>query len=193
MAVGGALLLAYLAGSIPFGVVLSRWLTGEDVRHHGSGNIGATNVARLGGLKLGAGVLLLDAAKGALPVLGVQRLFPDAPWIHAGAGLCAFLGHVFPVWLRFKGGKGVATFTGVVSVLAPLCALVGAAVYGVVFAVSRVSSLSSLLAAAVGAGSAWLFPVAGEVRALLLLLLALMLWTHRENLGRLRRGTESKL
>src|SRR5712692_3323505 len=99
--------LGYLSGSIPYGALLAKWIKGVDVRRAGSGNIGATNVARVAGRKLGVLVLLLDAAKGALPVL-ISLHWSSENWLHATVGLAAFLGHVFPIWLRFRGGKGVA-------------------------------------------------------------------------------------
>ena len=106
--------LGYLSGSVPYGAVLAKWIKGVDVRHAGSGNIGATNVARVAGRKLGVLVLILDAAKGAIPVV-LSQWITEKPEIHAAVGLAAFLGHVFPIWLRFRGGKGVATAFGVIA------------------------------------------------------------------------------
>ena len=147
---------SYLAGSIPFGLLLGRFFAGVDVREAGSGNIGATNVARTAGRRLGVLTLVLDAAKGALAVgvtawaLGVPN---DAGW-PAAAGLAAFLGHVFPVWLRFRGGKGVATALGAFLALTPWLTLGAALVFGVTFAASKVVSVSSLAATAALAGGA---------------------------------------
>jgi acyl phosphate:glycerol-3-phosphate acyltransferase len=181
-----ALLAAgYLSGSIPFGVLLTRAFTGKDVRAAGSGNIGATNVARVAGKGWGAAVLALDAAKGALPVAAALHVAPEASWLHAAVGLAAFLGHVFPVWLRFDGGKGVATALGVLAVLLPLSAAVGFVTWVVVVALTRVSSLGSLLGAvlAIAAGFFQGRPVAYPSLGVALLLA--VLWTHRGNITRL--------
>ncbi|QDE66817.1 MULTISPECIES: glycerol-3-phosphate 1-O-acyltransferase PlsY [Myxococcus] len=185
-------LLGYLAGSIPFGVLLTRWLRGVDVRKGGSGNIGATNVTRVAGKKLGAVVLLLDAIKGALPVVLAVRLLPDAPTVHVAVGLAAVLGHIYPVWLKLQGGKGVATALGVLLVLVPQAALAGALAYVAVFAVSRVSSLGSLAAGATAVGTSALTARAVEYAGLSAFLFALMLWTHRGNILRLARRTERR-
>ncbi|MFZ5470218.1 MAG: glycerol-3-phosphate 1-O-acyltransferase PlsY [Myxococcota bacterium] len=190
-----ALLVAagYLAGSIPFGVLLTRALKGKDVRAEGSGNIGATNVARVAGKKVGAVVLVLDAAKGALPVLVAARLLPAEPWVHAATGLAAFIGHVFPVWLRLKGGKGVATALGVLGVLLPWAALAGAIVYVALVAAFRVSSIGSLAGGLTAVAVAFFHQRLLPYSLLAGLLFALMLFTHRGNLVRLWRRTERKV
>jgi glycerol-3-phosphate acyltransferase PlsY len=185
-------LLGYLAGSIPFGVLLTRWLRGVDVRQQGSGNIGATNVTRVAGKKLGAVVLLLDALKGALPVALALRLLPGHSLLHAAVGLAAVLGHVYPVWLRLRGGKGVATALGVLLVLVPLAALAGALAYVAVFAVWRVSSLGSLTAGATVVGTSALSDRPREYAGLSAVLFALMLWTHRGNIRRLMLRSERR-
>ncbi|NMO15849.1 glycerol-3-phosphate acyltransferase [Pyxidicoccus fallax] len=185
-------LLGYLAGSIPFGVLLTRWLRGVDVRQQGSGNIGATNVTRVAGKKLGAVVLLLDALKGALPVALAMRLLPGQPLAHVLVGLASVLGHVYPVWLKLQGGKGVATALGVLLVLVPEAALAGALVYAAILAVWRVSSLGSLAAGATAVGTSALTARATEYAGLSAVLFALMLWTHRGNIGRLMRHTERR-
>jgi len=182
--------LGYLAGSIPFGVLVTRWTLGVDVRAQGSGNIGATNVARVGGKKLGVMVLALDALKGAAPTWTAVFLLPGERWAHAAVALAAFLGHVFPPWLKFKGGKGVATGLGVLLVLEPVAALGGFLVYAVLFAVWRVSSVGSLAAGAVATAWAWLGPSAREYAVLTTVLLAMMLYTHRGNIRRIARHTE---
>ncbi|WP_224241730.1 glycerol-3-phosphate 1-O-acyltransferase PlsY [Hyalangium gracile] len=191
--VAALVLLGYLAGSIPFGVLVTRWARGVDVRAEGSGNIGATNVARVAGKKLGVLVLVLDALKGALPVVLALRMIPDSPRVHVAVGLAAFLGHCFPVWLKFRGGKGVATALGVLLVLVPQAALAGAAVYGVVLVATRVSSLGSLMAGVVAVGTAAFTARALEYAVLSGLLFAFMLWTHRSNISRLLRRTERRL
>jgi acyl phosphate:glycerol-3-phosphate acyltransferase len=185
--------LGYLAGSVPFGLLLTRAFAGADVREHGSGNIGATNVSRVAGKKVGVLVLLLDAGKGALPVLLSLKLEPGQPLLHCAVGLAAFLGHVFPVWLKFKGGKGVATAAGVLAMLLPWSALAGFVVYAALLAAFRVSSIGSLAGAiaAVVAG----FVVAGPIAYPLLALglLGAMVWTHRGNLQRLLKRTENRV
>ena len=182
--------LAYLAGSIPFGVLVTRWKLGVDVRTQGSGNIGATNVARVGGKKLGVAVLLLDALKGAGPAWAAAELMPGARWVHATVGLAAFLGHVFSVWLRFRGGKGVATALGVLVVLAPGAAGAGFLVYAALFAVWRVSSVGSLAAGATATAIAWVGPAPREYAALVTVLMGMMIYTHRANIRRLFQRTE---
>jgi glycerol-3-phosphate acyltransferase PlsY len=142
-------LIAYLLGSIPFGVVLAR-ARGVDLRTVGSGNIGATNAARALGKKLGAVVLLCDALKGLLPVLLARHLtagHPHADWLVAGTALAAFLGHLFPVYQRFRGGKGVATALGVFLAVAPFAALGAVLVYAAAYALWRISAVGSLAAA----------------------------------------------
>ncbi|MEW5743531.1 MAG: glycerol-3-phosphate 1-O-acyltransferase PlsY [Myxococcota bacterium] len=183
----------YLLGSIPFGVIVTRLFAKKDVRAEGSGNIGATNVARVAGKKLGALVLLLDAAKGSAAVVLALWLFPQAYTLHAGAGFAAFLGHVFPVWLRFQGGKGVATALGVLVVLLPISALVGFVVWGAIVAVTRISSVGSLvgglfaIVAGFFSGRPIEYPLLGVV------LLLAMVVTHRGNIQRLLKRQENKL
>ena len=186
------LLLGYLAGSVPFGVLLTRWLRGVDVRQSGSGNIGATNVTRVAGKKLGAVVLLLDALKGALAVALALWFLPETPRVHAAVGLAAFLGHVYPVWLKLRGGKGVATALGVLVVLVPLAALAGALVYAGLVAAWRVSSIGSLAGGVTAVVTASLTARAPEYAWLSALLFALILWTHRSNIQRILRRTERR-
>jgi glycerol-3-phosphate acyltransferase PlsY len=193
MITAGLVLLGYLSGSIPFGLILVRMTRGVDVRERGSGNIGATNVARVAGTGLGLLVLVLDALKGALPVLLAQRM-TDSPLVPAGVGLAAFVGHVAPPWLGFRGGKGVATALGVVAVLAPWAALAGAVTYAVVLAALRISSVGSLLAGTVAVVVAWLVPGTPALAAALTsVLFAAMVWTHRGNIGRLLRRGEPRM
>jgi acyl phosphate:glycerol-3-phosphate acyltransferase len=187
------IVLGYLAGSIPFGVLLTRLFRGVDVRGQGSGNIGATNVARVAGARVGVAVLLLDALKGALPVVAALALLPGEVLVPAAVGLSAFLGHVFPVWLRFKGGKGVATALGVLMVLVPWAALAGALTYAVLFALFRVSSIGSLCGGGMTVAVAYFTARHPEYAALSALLLTLMLVTHRGNISRILTRTERKL
>ncbi|XXF79526.1 glycerol-3-phosphate 1-O-acyltransferase PlsY [Myxococcaceae bacterium GXIMD 01537] len=188
----GLVLLGYLAGSIPFGVLLTRWLRGVDVRSGGSGNIGATNVTRVAGKKVGAVVLLLDALKGALPVGLALWLMPGLPRAHVLVGLAAVLGHVYPVWLKLRGGKGVATALGVLLVLVPWAALAGAAMYVGVVAAWRVSSLGSLTAGLAAVGVAALTARSPDYTLLTATFFVFMLWTHRSNIQRLLRHTERR-
>nr|WP_211487227.1 glycerol-3-phosphate 1-O-acyltransferase PlsY [Corallococcus exiguus] len=187
------LLLGYLCGSIPFGVLLTRWFRGVDVRASGSGNIGATNVTRVAGKKLGAVVLLLDALKAVLPVALAVHYLPGDAKAHALVGLAAVLGHVYPVWLKLQGGKGVASALGVLVVLVPKAALAGAIIYGLVVSRWRVSSVGSLSAAVVAIATAFFTAPSREYVLLTAGLFVLMLWTHRSNLLRLARRTEHRL
>jgi glycerol-3-phosphate acyltransferase PlsY len=194
VAVGG-----YLLGSIPFGVILTRLATGEDVRSIGSGNIGATNVLRTGRKDLAIATLLLDAGKGAAAYLIVQALFPGVPALAAVAGGSAFLGHLFPVWLGFKGGKGVATFFGLLLAAAWPLGLMAGATWLIVAAVFRMSSLAALVAAAMAPLFALLplpvmgLPASGPVLVLALVTAALIWLRHRENIARLLKGTEPRI
>lgn len=193
MIAAGLVLLGYLSGSIPFGLLLVRAARGVDVREQGSGNIGATNVARVAGKGLGALVLVLDALKGALPVL-LARAVDGTEQVPALVGLAAFAGHVAPPWLGFRGGKGVATALGVLAVLAPRAALAGALTWVLVLALSRISSVGSLLAGIVAVAVAWLVPGTSAVAAALTsVLFGAMVWTHRGNIGRLLRRGEPRV
>jgi glycerol-3-phosphate acyltransferase PlsY len=193
MIAAGLVVLGYLSGSIPFGLLLVRATRGVDVRERGSGNIGATNVARVAGKSLGVLVLVLDALKGALPVL-LARFLEPGPVVPAAVGLAAFAGHVAPPWLGFRGGKGVATALGVLLVLAPRPALAGALTYAVILAILRISSVGSLLAGAVAVAVAWLIPgTPAPSAALASVLFAATLWTHRGNIGRLLRRGEPRV
>jgi acyl phosphate:glycerol-3-phosphate acyltransferase len=207
--------VSYLLGSIPFGYLLVKTFTGTDVRAQGSGNIGATNVARTGNKGLAIATLGLDALKGWLAVWIAQKFFEHqfgAPsgWTYyrllpstadswmllsALAALFAVIGHMYPVWLRFKGGKGVATALGVYLALAPKAIVIAMIVFLVVFALTRYVSLGSIL-------SAMSFPVAfwfvqreqatPMVLVLITAICALIVWKHKDNIRRLASGTESK-
>ncbi|MFY9559912.1 MAG: glycerol-3-phosphate 1-O-acyltransferase PlsY [Terriglobales bacterium] len=188
--------LSYLLGSVPFGYLLVRILRGEDVRASGSGNIGATNVARKSPA-LGVATLLLDASKGCAAVLLARALFagPHQELILTVAAFFAVLGHLFPVWLKFRGGKGVATGFGSFALIAPKSVLCMVGVFLVVVAAVRYVSLGSVLAAALFPLLAWGLHEYVEPKQLVLLAAAplLIIWKHRRNLGRLAAGTESKL
>jgi acyl phosphate:glycerol-3-phosphate acyltransferase len=185
----GAAILGYLLGSIPFGLIITRLAGLGDIRSIGSGNIGTTNVLRTGRKDLAAATLVLDALKGTAAVLIAGAFGRDAALV---AGLAAFLGHVFPVWLRFRGGKGVATYLGLLAAFAWPAAILFAVVWIAVAAVSRYSSLSALTASLVSPLAVfWL----GHYReAFLMSVLTLVLWfMHRANILRLAAGTESRL
>jgi glycerol-3-phosphate acyltransferase PlsY len=184
------LALGYVLGSIPFGLILTRVAGLGDIRAIGSGNIGATNVLRTGRKGLAAATVLLDALKGTAAVLLAARLLGPEPALAAALG--AFLGHTFPVWLGFRGGKGVATYIGVLIALDWRAALVFALVWLGMAAGSRYSSLSALVASAATPLALWWFG-RGDA-ALLIALLTVILWLkHRPNIARLLAGTEGRI
>jgi len=185
-----AALIGYLLGSIPFGLILTRMAGLGDVRKIGSGNIGATNVLRTGNKKLAAATLLLDALKGTAAVLVANALWGyEASLV---AGFFAFLGHLFPVWLGFKGGKGVAVYIGVLLGAAPLMMLAFALVWLATAFITRYSSLSALLAMLIIPVALWV--LGPEKTAVLVTLLSVISWwKHRENIARLLAGTESRI
>jgi glycerol-3-phosphate acyltransferase PlsY len=181
---------AYLLGSVPFGLVITRALGLGDLRRIGSGNIGATNVLRTGNRAAAAATLILDAGKGAVAVLLARAwVGPDAAQV---AALFAFLGHLYPVWLGFRGGKGVATFLGTLLALAWPVGLAACATWAATAAASRISSLSALVAA--GLAPVWLLIFGrGQMLLLVVILAALVFLRHRENIARLRAGTEPRI
>jgi len=187
--------VGYLLGSIPFGYLLVRVFKGEDVRTSGSGNIGATNVARKSPA-LGAATLLLDAAKGLAAVLVARVLFggPHQALIMTTAAFFAVLGHLFPVWLKFRGGKGVATSLGAFILLTPKSILCMVGLFLIIAVAFRYVSLGSVAAAAAFPLLAWALREYTDARQLVLIALvsALVIWKHRQNIGRLVTGTESK-
>lgn len=183
-------LLAYLLGSVPFGVLIARALGLGDLRRIGSGNIGATNVLRTGNKGAAAATLILDAAKGAVAVLAARHFAGETASMVAG--LAAFLGHLFPVWLGFRGGKGVATFLGVMLALAWPVGLACCATWAAVAAAARLSSLAALVAAVSAPMWLWLL---GPREAIWLgaALAALVLIRHHANIRRLIAGTEPRI
>jgi len=184
-----ALVFGYLLGSIPFGLIFTRMAGLGDVRKIGSGNIGATNVLRTGRKGIAAATLLGDMLKGTAAV-AIAALW--GPQFAIVAGLGAFFGHLFPVWLGFKGGKGVATFIGVLIGLKPLAALIFALIWlGIAFT-SRYSSLSALIASAATPIILWLLGEPG-MAGLAIILTALLWWKHSQNISRLLAGTEGKI
>ena len=187
---------SYLLGSIPFGYLLVRIFTGDDVRLSGSGNIGATNVARKSP-SLGVATLLLDAAKGLAAVLVAQVLFsgPHQQLIMTTAAFFAVVGHLFPVWLKFRGGKGVATSLGAFILLTPKSILCMVGLFLLIAVAFRYVSLGSVAVAAAFPLLAWALHEYADPRQLILVALvsALVIWKHRQNIGRLAAGTETKL
>ena len=194
-AYAAALGFGYLCGSIPFGLLLTRLAGTGDIRAIGSGNIGATNVLRTGHKGLAAATLIGDALKGTFAVLLAYFYFGRDDFAHTLAlftAAGAFLGHLFPIWLGFKGGKGVATYIGLLLALAWPIAIAFALIWLAVVALSRYSSLAALLASAATPVALWM--IGDQPAAVLFTLLSVLLWImHRGNIARLVRGTESKL
>lgn len=184
-----ALIFGYLLGSIPFGLLLTRAAGLGDVRSIGSGNIGATNVLRTGNKKLAAATLLLDALKGTAAVLLANCYAPD---LGLWAGFGAFLGHLFPIWLSFRGGKGVATYLGVLIALAWQVALIFAAVWLLVAIVFRYSSLAALCAAIAVPVALW-FLATPQLAGLFAVMSVILFIKHRANIQRLASGTEGRI
>ena len=184
-----ALLIGYLLGSIPFGVILTRAAGAGDLRQIGSGNIGATNVLRTGRKGLAAATLLLDALKGAAAVWIVASIWPTLAPV---AGAAAFVGHCYPAWLRFRGGKGVATLMGIALALSPPVAAVYAVVWLGLLALIRISSVAGMCAAvSAPVAAAWFGRF--DIVLVLLALALIVLWKHRANIDRLASGTEPRI
>ena len=179
---------SYLIGSIPFGLILTKLFLNKDIREIGSGNIGATNALRTGNKLIGYSTLLLDIAKAIIPVIYVRINYPDLIYI---ASLCAFLGHVFPIWLKFKGGKGVATYVGILFSINIILGLVFVSSWVFIFLLSKYSSLSSIIASL-------LVPIyiliTGQINDAIFfaIMFILIFFTHRENIKRLKNKEESK-
>ena len=179
---------SYLMGSVPFGLILTKLFLNKDIREIGSGNIGATNALRTGNKLIGYSTLLLDIAKAIIPVIYVKFNYPDLIYI---ASLCAFLGHVFPIWLKFKGGKGVATYVGILFSINIILGLVFVSSWVFIFLLSKYSSLSSIIASL-------LVPIyiliTGQINDAIFfaIMFILIFFTHRENIKRLKNKEESK-
>ena len=179
---------SYLMGSIPFGFILTKTFLKKDIREIGSGNIGATNALRTGNKLIGYSTLLLDVAKAVLPVIYVKFNYPELIYI---ASLCAFLGHVFPIWLKFKGGKGVATYVGILFAINIFLGFIFCVSWLIIFLISKYSSLSSLI------GSltipAYIFFIDQSSNVLFFgIMFVLIFYTHRENIKRLKNKEENK-
>ena len=188
-------LAAYLLGAIPNGLLIAR-LKGVDLQKVGSGNIGATNVFRCVGKGWGIAAFVLDAVKGFVPAYVFPRLMEAAPaWLGLACGIAAVAGHNWPVWLKFKGGKGVSTSAGMLLGIAPAAVGIGFAVFAVVVALSRIVSLGSILAAiAVAGAGVWLYGADNRLLAGALVAMgALVVLKHRANVGRLLKGTEPRI
>ena len=179
---------SYLMGSIPFGLILTKIFLKKDIREIGSGNIGATNALRTGNKFIGYSTLILDIAKAIIPVIYVKINFPELIYI---ASLCAFLGHVFPIWLKFKGGKGVASYVGILFSINVLLGIVFIITWGILFLIFRYSSLSSII----GSFSvpAYIL-ITGQMYNFIFfgIMFILIFFTHRENIKRLKNKEESK-
>ncbi|MBD1108702.1 glycerol-3-phosphate 1-O-acyltransferase PlsY [Pelagibacterales bacterium SAG-MED50] len=179
---------SYLMGSIPFGLILTKIFLNKDIREIGSGNIGATNALRTGNKAIGYSTLMFDIAKAVIPVIYVKINYPDLIYV---ASLCAFLGHVFPIWLKFKGGKGVATYVGILFSINILLGLIFVASWGIIFLLFRYSSLSSI----VGSMSVPIYIlITGQINNTIFfaIMFILIFFTHRENIKRLKNKEESK-
>ena len=194
-------LFSYLSGSIPFGLILTKFFGGQDVRKIGSGNIGATNVLRTGNKYLAAATLILDILKGYAPVVITQQFFPEYLQLSA---LTAFLGHVFPIWLKFKGGKGVATYLGILFALSYGLSILFIFTWVVVSLIFKYSSVSSIFSSLTVLVIALFrenivkaidpnFVFASEINLILFIFFILILFTHRKNISNLRKKTEQKI
>ena len=181
-------IVSYLMGSIPFGLILTKIFLNKDIREIGSGNIGATNALRTGNKLIGYSTLILDIAKAIIPVIFVKINYPDLIYI---ASLCAFLGHVFPIWLKFKGGKGVATYVGILFSINLLLGIIFAASWGIIFLMFRYSSLSYII----GSISIPIYIIITDQISNAIffgIMFILIFFTHRENIKRLKNKEESK-
>ncbi len=181
-------IISYLMGSIPFGLILTKIFLKKDIREIGSGNIGATNVLRTGNKSIGYITLVLDVLKAIIPIIYVKLNYPDYLFV---SSLCAFLGHVFPVWLKFKGGKGVATYLGILFAINIYLGLIFIIIWLIVFVFSKFSSLSSLVASL--SIPIYLLVLAQYDQVIFFtIMFVLIFFTHRENIKRLKNNKETK-
>ena len=182
-------IISYLMGSIPFGLILTKIFLKKDIREIGSGNIGATNVLRTGNKIIGYLTLVLDILKAVIPVVYVKFNYPDYLFI---SSLCAFLGHVFPVWLKFKGGKGVATYLGILFTINIYFGLVFIIIWLIIFILSKYSSLSSIISTLI----IFIFSFLNnnfELTSYLFITFIIILYTHRQNIVRIKNKSEDKI
>jgi len=181
-------IISYLMGSIPFGLILTKTFLKKDIREVGSGNIGATNVLRTGNKSIGYLTLVLDILKAIIPVIYVKFNYPDYLFI---SSLCAFLGHVFPIWLKFKGGKGVATYLGILFAINIYFGVIFIIIWLIIFVLSKYSSLSSLVASL--SIPIYLIILAKYDQVIFFVIMfVLIFFTHRENIKRLKNNEETK-
>jgi acyl phosphate:glycerol-3-phosphate acyltransferase len=192
MTIAVAIALGYAIGSVPFAFLIARWGGGPDVRLAGSGNVGASNVLRLVGRRAGALTALLDVAKGAAAV-GVAWLAGGTTAAASAGGVAAIAGHIYPGWLRFRGGKGVATSFGVFAVLAPLAAMAALVLFGVALRVTRYVSVGSMLAAACLGPIAYAIGAPGAVTRAAFVSGCFVIFKHHGNLARLASGSERRI
>ena len=181
--------LSYISGSIPFGFILTKLFLNKDIRNVGSKNIGATNVLRTGNKFYATLTLFLDISKGVAPIIITSYYFPDLIYI---SGLMAFLGHIFPVWMKFKGGKGVATYLGILFVLSLKLGLFFCISWVLVVLISKYSSLSSIIASLIIFFISF-FEGSFELNSYLFITFVIILYTHRKNIVRLKNNTEDKI
>ena len=182
------IIISYLMGSIPFGLLLTKIFLNKDIRNVGSGNIGATNALRTGNKSIGYATLISDILKAVIPVIFVKIYYTEYLYI---SSLCVFLGHVFPIWLKFKGGKGVATYVGILSCINIYLGVVFGIVWFIIFLIFKYSSLSSLIGS-LSIPIVNFFIFKNEVVFFFVIMFVLIFYTHRENIKRLLNHTESK-
>ena len=183
------IIYSYLLGSIPFGLIITKIFLGKDIRKIGSGNIGTTNVLRTGKKSLAAGTLLFDIFKGYFSILVTYNFFSDLIYLSA---LICFIGHVFPIWLKFKGGKGVATYLGVILGISLILGIVFGITWIIIAIISRYSSISSIISSI----AVWVYSIFfsnGTISYLLFFLLIIIFFTHKENIIRLKNSKETKI
>ena len=181
-------IISYLMGSIPFGLILTKLFLNKDIRKIGSGNIGATNVLRSGNKIIGYTTLIFDILKAVIPVIFVKTYYTDFLYL---ASLCAFLGHVFPVWLKFKGGKGVATYVGILFVINIYFGIIFALCWFIIFGITKFSSLSSLIAS-ISIPVYLIITSNFDEIFFFIIMFVLIFFTHRENIKRLKNKEETK-
>ena len=182
------ILISYISGSVPFGYLLTKFFLNKDVRKIGSGNIGATNVLRTGSKMIGFSTLILDISKAVIPIILIKIYFVEYLYI---SSLCVFLGHVFPIWLKFKGGKGVATYVGILFCINVYLGISFIIIWALIYFIFKYSSLSSLIGS-LSIPIINFFIFNGEIVFFYIIMFVLIFFTHRENIKRLLNNTESK-